>query len=225
MAKFSKPNRPGLCREKSPSVVRAAVQSTTAQPCPASAPPDLTLLISLLQQTLSALQAHQEASVTEKPGRMPRRATAGSAGQITDAAQARAMADEDADAGDSADDPAVNGERGSNYNAERSDSENAKRNAAPSHEIRCYSVPAFVAKEEHEFLAKYKVENVFDLLYEIYDEFFATIMLMRNFDESEKVTGFTLQLLGEHLARPLNTLNWTCSHFADFDLLDEATAG
>ena len=83
-------------------------------------------------------------------------------------------------------------------------------------QIRCYRVPAFIAKIEQKTLKEYKAENLLDFLQKAREEIFITAFLLRNFADYEDVTGYTLNQIGEHFERPLAMLNRLCSIVADY---------
>ena len=89
----------------------------------------------------------------------------------------------------------------------------------PTGEIRCYRLPSYIVREEREILAKYKAEDFTAVLSDVYEDIYTTALLMRNFDESNQLDGFKIQMLAEHLLRPLDVLNKACALFADFDLV------
>ncbi len=94
--------------------------------------------------------------------------------------------------------------------------EDAPRPPKEPDQIRCYRVPAFIAKVEQKALKEYKAENLLDFLQKAREEIFITAFLLRNFADYEDVTGYTLNQIGEHFERPLAMLNRLCSIVADY---------
>lgn len=84
-------------------------------------------------------------------------------------------------------------------------------------QIRCYRVPGFMVLEEQAILNEYKAEDVVDLIRKARDDFSITSLFMRRFSDDYNIDGFTVQHIGESMARPIAMLNKACSIFADYE--------
>ena len=84
-------------------------------------------------------------------------------------------------------------------------------------QIRCYRVPGFMVLEEQAILNEYKAEDVVDLIRKARDDFSITSLFMRRFSDDYNIDGFTVQHIGETMARPIAMLNKACSIFADYE--------
>ena len=69
-----------------------------------------------------------------------------------------------------------------------------------------------------------KKQKFFHLLDSVYDDLYATILLMRNCDDSSHISGFELHLISYSLSRPLDLLSHTCSQLEVFDLRQKTIA-
>ena len=83
-------------------------------------------------------------------------------------------------------------------------------------QTRCYRVPGFITRYEEEALAKYRAENLLELLRKARDDFYLTSTIMRNFHEDNEINGFMIQQMGERLDYPIRMLNDLCGIFADY---------
>ena len=80
-------------------------------------------------------------------------------------------------------------------------------------------MPPYALTEKSELLEQYKAENIASALDAIYNEFFATVFLMKGYDADSKITNFTLYQIGELLSRSLGMLSKTGSVLADYNLM------
>ena len=80
-------------------------------------------------------------------------------------------------------------------------------------------MPPYALTEKGELLEQYKAENIAAALDAIYNEFFATVFLMKGYDADSKITNFTLYQIGELLSRSLGMLSQTGSALADYNLM------
>lgn len=90
-------------------------------------------------------------------------------------------------------------------------------------EVRCYRLPQYIVKREHELLTQHKQDDFFCLMDRVYDDLAATILLMRNLDDGTDFSGFEVHLMSELLSRPLEVLSSICSQFTDFELVQKTT--
>ena len=91
-------------------------------------------------------------------------------------------------------------------------------------ELRCFRLPHYIVRQEYALLQQHKKESFFQLLDSVYDDFLATILLMRNLDDGAHLSGFQLHLISNNLSRPLDLLSYICSQLADFELVQKTTA-
>lgn len=182
-------------------------------PDSSSAPPSLVVLAARLQEVATALRAFSQAAplaqcadLCDSPG-----------------ANNASLPDAPDDSFHGVSDDVPSGAAGEGMNDSPADASGALHEEA-SDEVRCYAVPAFIVREERQVLRMHKAENLHVLLNKVYDDLYTTAMLMRHFDESQQVHGFSIQMMGEHLLSSLKVLNTLCSLLADFDLLPEPTA-
>ena len=91
-------------------------------------------------------------------------------------------------------------------------------------ELRCFRLPHYIVRQEYILLQQHKKESFFQLLDSVYDDFLATILLMRNLDDGAHLSGFQLHLISNNLSRPLDLLSYICSQLADFELVQKTTA-
>ena len=91
-------------------------------------------------------------------------------------------------------------------------------------EIRCYPLPHYIVKREHELLRLHKRDNLPGLINMIHDDLSVIVMLLRHIESSVEVSGLDLHLIGESLARPLKVLDSVCSQLADFELVQTTIA-
>lgn len=98
--------------------------------------------------------------------------------------------------------------------------------AAPvQRELRCYSVPRFIAEFEKEVLEAHHAEDLCDLFRLAYGDLHVTTYLMEHFSSAEKVSDITVQMIGQSLRSALHILNKACDVLADFTLVEQpATA-
>ncbi len=80
-------------------------------------------------------------------------------------------------------------------------------------------MPPYALTEKSELLEQYKAENIAAALDAIYNEFFATVFLMKGYDADTRITNFTLYQIGELLSRSLGMLSKTGSVLADYNLM------
>ena len=71
--------------------------------------------------------------------------------------------------------------------------------------------------EEQAILNEYKAEDVVDLIRKARDDFSITSLFMRRFSDDYNIDGFTVQHIGETMARPIAMLNKACSLFAAYE--------
>lgn len=91
-------------------------------------------------------------------------------------------------------------------------------------ELRCFRLPHYIVRQEYALLQQHKKESFFQLLDSVYDDFLATILLMRNLDDGAHLSGFQLHLISNHLSRPLDLLSYICSQLADFEPVQKTIA-
>lgn len=90
-------------------------------------------------------------------------------------------------------------------------------------EYRCFRLPHFIVRREYELLQQHKQDNFAHLVNLVYEDLYATVLLMRHFDDGTDISGFELHLISENLARPLDLLNIICLQLADFELIQKTT--
>lgn len=90
-------------------------------------------------------------------------------------------------------------------------------------EYRCFRLPHFIVRREYELLQQYKQDKFAHLVNRVYEDLYATILLMRHMDDSTDISGFELHLISENLSRPLDLLNTICSQLADFELIHKTS--
>ncbi|MBB5143112.1 hypothetical protein [Desulfovibrio intestinalis] len=111
------------------------------------------------------------------------------------------------------------------YNEECPDPiENAYARGEFHDELRCFRLPHYIVRQEYALLQQHKKESFFQLLDSVYDDFLATILLMRNLDDGAHFSGFQLHLISNNLSRPLDLLSCICSQLADFELVQKTIA-
>lgn len=90
-------------------------------------------------------------------------------------------------------------------------------------EYRCFRLLHFIVRREYELLQQYKQDKFAHLVNRVYEDLYATILLMRHMDDSTDISGFELHLISENLSRPLDLLNTICSQLADFELIQKTS--
>lgn len=98
-----------------------------------------------------------------------------------------------------------------------SDPDESPKPSKEPDQIRCYRVPGFMVLEEREILDEYRAEDVVDLIRKARDDFSITSLFMRRFSDDYSIDGFTVQHIGESMARPIAMLNKACSICADYE--------
>ncbi|MCL1940120.1 MAG: hypothetical protein FWG04_05610 [Desulfovibrionaceae bacterium] len=88
-------------------------------------------------------------------------------------------------------------------------------------EVRHYSIPGFIVKEEKEMLELLKAEDWQDMFDKTYEQLYMMAMLMQHFEADEIIDGFSIQRLGNAFMVPLDTLRRLCSLVADFRPVSE----
>lgn len=94
---------------------------------------------------------------------------------------------------------------------------NHQSNEKEPDQTRCFRVPGFMVLEEREILETYQAEDVVDLIRKARDDFSITSLFMRRFSDDYSIDGFTVQHIGEIMARPIVMLNKACSILADYE--------
>lgn len=102
--------------------------------------------------------------------------------------------------------------------------EEAQDSTKPLGEYRSYHLPHYILSEEAEVLKYYRCKTIADAFNSIHTELHLTSLLLKDYSLDKDMDGFTLQLLGEHLSRPLNMLSKACSVLADFRLVQASPA-
>ncbi len=91
----------------------------------------------------------------------------------------------------------------------------------PPYQIRSYQLPGFILEEEQKMLKAYKADDWKELFGKVYNQLYATVMLMQRVPAEDEIDGFSLQLIAENLMMPLDMLSKLCSLIADFRLVHE----
>ena len=84
------------------------------------------------------------------------------------------------------------------------------------HELRTFQIPGFMVAKEREMLELLKAENWQHVLSKTYEQLYTMALLMQHFEADQEIDGFSVQLMGNTLMAPLDTLNRLCSLVADF---------
>ena len=78
-------------------------------------------------------------------------------------------------------------------------------------------------RREYELLQQYKLEKFSHLVNRVYEEFSATILLMRRLDSGTDLSSYDIYLISLNLSRPLELLNAICSQLADYKMMQKST--
>ena len=90
-------------------------------------------------------------------------------------------------------------------------------------EYRCFRLPRSIVRREYELLQQHKLEKFSHLVNRVYEEFSATILLMRRLDSGTDLSSYDIYLISQNLSRPLELLDTICSQLADYKMMQKST--